>query len=144
MSTIIAFRYDNTRYEVGDIITSRGDSFATLTDVEKKVETALRDVLTDGHDIRGNSVFAWESEAVAERVWPLSRKLYLYKLEILQADIRFRGDLNHYNNAKDAVKANQPFDEHLRAYCAGDPSPMNGSPRIELMFSKAKVLERLE
>jgi hypothetical protein len=144
MPTIIAYRYDSHRYEVGDILTSRGDSFDGLTPVEKKVETALRQVLPDGHAIRGRSVFAWESEKVAKRVWPLSRKRYLYKLEILASDIRFRGDLNHYNNAKDAANGNQPFDEHLHSYCNGDPSPKNGDPRIELLFSKAKVLERYE
>jgi len=44
MTTIIAYRYDNHRYEVGDIITSRGDSFDSLTPIEKKVEPVLRDI----------------------------------------------------------------------------------------------------
>jgi hypothetical protein len=142
--TIIAFRYDNYRYEVGDIVTPRGDSFESLTEVEKKVETELRKMLPDGQNIRGGSVFAWESELVAKRVWPLSHKTYLYELEIDQADIRLRGDLNHYNNAKDAAKCCASFDHHLRAYCNGDPSPVNGNPRIELLFVKGKVLKRHE
>lgn len=74
----------------------------------------------------------------------MSRKRYLYKLEILEADIRLRGDLNHYNNAIDAVDANTPLDKHLEAYRKGEPSTLNGEPRIELMFAKAKVLERFE
>jgi len=81
---------------------------------------------------------------VAKRVWPLSGKLYLYELEILQADIRFRGDLNHYNNAADAAALEFSFDHHLEAYRTGAPSPNNGAPRIELLFSKAKVLKRYE
>jgi hypothetical protein len=144
MSTIVAYRYDNERYEVDGIITPRGDFFGSLTAVEKKVETALRDALADGHAIRGGSVFAWESETVAKRVWPLSGTLYLYELEILQADIRFRGDLNHYNNAADAAALDFPFDHHLEAYRTGAPSPNNGAPRIELLFSKAKALKRYE
>ena len=144
MPTIVAYRYDNDRYEVGDIITPKRDSFGSLTLAQQKVETALRAAIPDGHALRGGSVFAWESEAVAKWVWPYSGKLYLYELEILEADIKFRGDLNHYNNAADAAALDFPFDHHIEAYRTGAPSPDNGLPRIELLFSKAKVLKRDE
>ena len=99
MTAVIAYRYDNDRYEIGDIIAPKRDSFGSLTADQQKVETALRAALPDGYALRCGSVFAWESEAVANRVWPLSGKIYLYKLEILKADIRFRGDLNHYKGS---------------------------------------------
>jgi hypothetical protein len=143
MATRIVYRYDNNKYEVGEIISPKRDSFGMLTDTEKQVETLIRSTLPDGQSIRGDSLFAWESQTVASRVWPLSGKRYLYELEVDEADIRFRGDLNHYNNAKDAVKNSLSPDEFVSAYCEGkDSNPaINGPPRIELLFSKAKVLK---
>ena len=84
-------------------------------------------------------MFAWEDEAVGKRLWRVSGKQYLYKLEILKTDIRLRGDLNHYNNAKDAAKAGLPFDQHLEAYRDGLPSPQNGLPRVELMCKRCSA-----
>lgn len=146
MATRIVYRYDNNKYEVGEIITPKRDLFGMLTGIEKQVEARIRATLPDGESIRGGSVFDWENEAVAFRVWPLSRKKYLYQLEVDEADIRFRGDLNHCNNAKDAVAGGRPMDEYVSAYCEGNESApnVNGAPRIELMFSKAKVLKRHE
>ncbi|MET4361278.1 hypothetical protein ABIB06_001854 [Bradyrhizobium sp. LB8.2] len=144
MAKKIVYRYDKDLYEEGEILTPKHDSFGMLTDTEKVVETAIRARLPNGQSIRGGSLFAWESEAVGKRMWPLSKKPYLYELEVDDADIRFRGDLNHYNNAKDAVKKERSPEEFVAAYCDGkdsDPA-VNGAPRIELLFSKAKVLKR--
>jgi hypothetical protein len=144
MGTKIVYRYDKNFYKAGEILVPKRDSFGMLTDIEKVVETAIRARLPDGQSIRGGSLFAWESEAVGKRMWPLSKKPYLYELEVDEADIRFCGDLNHYNNAKDAVTNEKSPDEFVAAYCDGNPSDpaVNGSPRIELLFSKAKVLKR--
>lgn len=144
MATKIVYRYDNERYDVDDIITPKRNSFGMLTDREKQVETTIRAALPNGQSIRGDSVFGWESEAVGHRLWSLSGKQYLYELEVDEVDMRFRGDLNHYNNAKDAVGDGRPLDKFVQAYCEGkdsDPA-VNGAPRIELLFSKAKVLKR--
>lgn len=123
----------------------RGDSFDMLTDHQKSVELLIRDALLDGVNVRGGSLFTWESEALAKRLWPHSKKKFLYHLEVDEADIRFRGDLNCYSAAVDAVKTGASPDEHVARYCAGQEAPAHAgdSPRIELLVTKATVVRKL-
>ena len=107
------------------------------------VEGAIRTALPDGTNIRGSSLYTWKDETLARRLWLLSKKKYLYELEIDEADIRHKGDLNHYSEAEVAAKLGKSFDE-VRKYCTGEPAgPQFTGPRIEILVSKATVLRKL-
>jgi hypothetical protein len=45
MAARIVYRYDNNKYEVGEIITPKRDSFGMLTDTEKQAETLIPSTL---------------------------------------------------------------------------------------------------
>lgn len=141
---IKVYRYDDQEFADGQIIYSRGDSLSTLTDHQKNVELAIRSALPDGANVRGTSLYTWADEKLARRLWPLSRKRYLYELEIDETDIRHRGDLNYYSEAETAAKLSTPFEDAIRKYCtgltAGQPFT---EPRIEILVSKATVLRKL-
>jgi hypothetical protein len=140
----IVYRYDNEDYVDGHLICSRGDSFNMLTDVEKVVELRIRELLPDGANIRGNSLYTWEDETVAQRLWGYSRKQYLYELEVDEANIRHVGDLDLYSDAKDAVKNKVSPDAPITAYCNGEVAPPErGGPRREILVSEARVIRKL-
>jgi hypothetical protein len=140
----VVYRYDDEEFKDGQLISSRGDSFGTLTDTEKIVEGSLRTVLPDGANVRGGSLYTWQEENVARRLWQLSGKKYLYELEIDESDIRHIGDLNYYSKAKDAAKSGAPFEDFIRRYCGGEVAgPPFTEPRLEILVSKARVLRKL-
>jgi hypothetical protein len=95
--TKTVYRYDDEDYPDGQLVRSRGDSFDILTKVEKVVELGIRALLPDGANVRGASLYTWEDEVVARRLWKLSGKKYLYELEVDDASIRHIGDLNLYS-----------------------------------------------
>jgi len=141
---IRVYRYDDQEFADGQMIESRGDSFSTLTDHQKTVETAIRAALPNGANVRGNSLYTWANEEVAKRLWPLSKKRYLYELEIDKADIRHKGDLNQYSEAESAAKSGAPVENAVGKYCAGENAGAPYTePRVEVLVSKAKVLRKL-
>jgi hypothetical protein len=71
MGTRKAYRYDAQEYPEGKIIFSRGDHFKTLTSLQKEAETLIRQAQANGQEIRGQSLYAWESRNVAERLWEI-------------------------------------------------------------------------
>jgi hypothetical protein len=126
------------------MINARGDSISSLTEHQKVVEIAIREALPHGPTIRGTSLYTWADEGVAKRLWRRSRKRYLYELEIAEADIRHKGDLNYYSEALDAVKSGKPFEDAIRKYCRGETAgPPFTEPRVEILVSKATVLRKL-
>lgn len=140
----IVYRYDNECYKDGEITRPRGDFFSTLTDSEKQVELAIRSTLPDGANIRSTSVCTWANENLAKRLWPRSRKKYLYELEIDDFNIRHIGDLNWYSAAKDAVNSGELPKDAVDKYCSGENAgPPYTEPRIEVLVSEAKVRKRL-
>ncbi len=144
MCKIRVYRYDDQEFADGQMIESRGDSFGTLTDHQKTVETAIRTALPNGTMVRGNSLYTWANEEVAKRLWPLSKKRYLYELEIDKADIRHKGDLNQYSEAESAAKSGAPVENAVGKYCAGENAGAPYTePRVEVLVSKAKVLRKL-
>jgi hypothetical protein len=76
MSKIKVYRYDDQEFSNGHVMESRGDSFDILTDYEKMVEVAIRAALPDGTNVRGTSLYTWEDEKLAKRLWGLSKKKY--------------------------------------------------------------------
>ena len=108
------------------------------------METAIRAALPNGAIVRGNSLYTWANEEVAKRLWPLSKKRYLYELEIDKADIRHKGDLNQYSEAESAAKSGAPVENAVGKYCAGENAGAPYTePRGEVLVSKAKVLRKL-
>jgi hypothetical protein len=136
---ITVYRCDDQEFADGQIIESRGDSFSTLTDPQKAVETTIRAALPNGATIRGNSLYTWADEEVAKRLWPRSKKRYLYELEVDEADIRHKGDLNHYSEAVSAAKSGAPIENAVGKYCAGEnASAPYTEPRVEILVSKPR------
>jgi hypothetical protein len=140
---LTAYRYDNREYADNEIIRPRGDPFK-LTPEQQIVETAIRRALPNGEDIRTNSIYAWEDEAVARKLWDMSGKKNLYTLEIDDADVRHRGDVNCYSTAVDAVTCGKSSDEAVEKYCKSEGAgPDYRTPRIELLVSEARVIRKL-
>jgi hypothetical protein len=141
---IRVYRYDDQEFADGQTIESRGDSFSTLTDHQKTVEAAIRTALPNGAFIRGYSLYTWVDAVVAKRLWRLSKKKYLYELEIHKMDIRHKGDLNHYSEAVSAAKSGASIENAVGKYCAGE---IAGAPyteaRVEVLVSKATVVCKL-
>lgn len=130
-SKISVYRYDNEEFADGLLIESRGDSFSALTEDEKKVELAIRATLPDGENIRSTSLYTWADEELAKRLWSLSGKRYLYELEIDEADIRHKGDLNYYSEAKTAAKLGTQSRASRRAMAR--PMPLE-PPVMNIVF----------
>jgi len=142
--TITVYRYDNEDFPNGKVVPSRGDHFANLTGTQKIVETAMRAGRPDGANIRSTSLYTWEDRDIAERLWQLSKKKYLYELAIHEADIRHKGDVNNYSKAEDAVRTGNRLDDAVRKYWEGESAgPPYSTPRIEILVSDAKVLNKL-
>jgi hypothetical protein len=74
----IVYRYDGEPYVDGQMVQGRGDSFPSLTANQKVVETRIRDTLKNGRSVRATSLFTWENEVLARRLWMVSKKKYLY------------------------------------------------------------------
>lgn len=144
MAVIRAYRYDNRDIADGQTMSPPGDSYPGLTENQKIVESALRAYLKDGANIRANSLYAWEDEGFARRTWKHTRRRFLYELEIDEADILLRGDLNLYTEAAERVGRREPFDDLIRKYCAGETagSPY-AEPRREILASKAIAFRKL-
>src|SRR5262249_7170674 len=101
------YRYDEEDYPEGETITSRGDHFVRLTPAQQRVETAIRKTLENGEEIRIKSLYTWENREVAERLWKHKKETHLFELEIDDADVVHRGDLDFFSAAVDAIKASQ-------------------------------------
>lgn len=141
---MMVYRYDSASYAESDIMRSRGNSFDMLTDDQKIVEIAIRAAVCGGADIRGNSLYTWENEGLAKRLWRLSGKPYLYELEVEDSDIRHRGDLNFYTEALEAIREGNSPSEAIEKYWSGETSVAPWTePRIELLASQARVRRRL-
>jgi hypothetical protein len=141
---VTVYRYDNEDYDGGRIIFGRGDSFETLTPEQKTVELAIRSTLPNGKAIRSTSLYTWANETVAKRLWPLSKKKYLYELEVESEDMRHKADLNYYSEAIDAVKTDRSLQEAVNRYCSGEESvPPATFPRSRGAIAHLIRLERL-
>lgn len=141
---MLVYRYDDECYNLGKCIRARGDPFNTLTDDQKVVELAVRSALPAGVKIRSESLYTWSSEMLARRLWRLSKKKYLYELELDERDIRHKGDLNWYSAAVDAIKAGKSPHDAVKKYCNGEESgPPYTEPRIELLVSQARMIRKL-
>ena len=140
----LVFRYDDQDIPDGCIMRSRGDHFDGLTADEKVVEQAIRALLPNGCGVRSTSLYTWESENLARRLWPLSKKNFLYKLEIEEEHIRFRGDLNWFSEAVQAVTRGESPDRAVGDYCSGALAGHPWTePRVEILVFQAKVMTKL-
>lgn len=140
----IVYRYDDAEYDPGETVRARGDSLETLTENQKIVEAAIRSTEKDSNNIRGTSLYTWENEALARRLWKYSKKKYLYELEVDDGNIRHRGDLNWYSAAVDAVAMGDSPNEGVTKYWSGESAgePFT-EPRIEVLVSGARVIRKL-
>jgi hypothetical protein len=145
LATILVWRYDDQDYPNGRIAASRGDHFAGLTGVQKAAELAIGAAKPDGLKVRSTSLYVWVDQVVAEKLWKLSKKKYLYELEVDQADIHHKGDVNCYSAAMDAIAAGRPPTDPVDRYWRGDDEPPPYyDPRIEMLVSHAKVMKKIK
>jgi len=142
MATKKTYRYDAEDYPEGKIISSRGDHFETLTGLQKRAETLIRQARPDGGKIRAQSLYAWESQDVAERLWRMKKRttpVHLFELEIQDDDMIHRGDVDAFTAVTIAIQRHQSPERAVRDYWEG----VCGGERIEILARKAKVLRRL-
>lgn len=141
---MIVWRTDGRKFETGEAVTSAGDHTATLDGAHAETERILRDAMGDGGDTRRTSLYTWEDEVWARRAWSLEKGKFLYKLEVEDGDVRHRGDVNHYTDVGDAVKAGKDAVPYAEAYVRGDvhdPKRYTRA-RVQILVRKAIVLER--
>jgi hypothetical protein len=140
---MIIYRYDDELYDDNSIVRSRGDHFDTLTASEKQVEAAIRAVSANASDIRRTSLYTWADEAMANRLWKLSRKKYLYYLAVDESNVRHKGDVNCYSLAGDAIAGGASPDNAIKKYWSGENAgPCYATPRVEVLVSHATVRKR--
>lgn len=108
-----------------------------LNNIAKQAEEFLRNY----HDLgiaRRSSIFVFEDEHEARNYYDASGDRHLYELEIDEADIVHRGDMNWINKIGEAVAAG-----HLEAAKAYADNWLNGvateKPRWETLVKAAKV-----
>ncbi|MGX7875057.1 hypothetical protein ACVDG5_022075 [Mesorhizobium sp. ORM6] len=145
MATQIVWRTDSRRFEPGEEVTSAGDHALTLDAAHVATEQALRDGIPNGRDLRTNSLYTWRDESWARSSWQYEDK-FLYKLEVDTDDIRHTGDVCYYTDTGTAIKKGDSPAESVEAYASGksyDPK-LHFKPRVEVLVTKAKVLERYE
>ena len=144
MATIIVWRTDREVFEPGTLMPWRGDHIATLDSANKDAELALRAAMTDGHNLRANSLYTWRDEDWARSTWQKQPTDYLYKLEVEESDIRHTGDLCYYTEIREALARNGCAAAAIRAYATGaDFIPeRHFKPRVEILVGKPKILER--
>jgi hypothetical protein len=140
---MIIYRYDDALYDDDSIVRSRGDHFDTLTALEKQVEAAIRAVSENACDIRRTSLYAWADEAMANRLWKLGRKKYLYYLTVDESNVRHKGDVNCYSLAGDEIASGASPDNAIKKYWSGENAgPCYPTPRVEVLVSHATVRKR--
>ncbi len=137
----IVYRYDSEELTPDQTIRSQRDHISRLSDVEKQVESCVRKAMSDGARIRSTSLYTWADLPMAEAGWRGWKDAHLYRLEVKEEDIIFVGDLDFFNDAKDAVAGNASPDEAVAQYCAGNVK--SAGRRVELLVREAKVLEKL-
>jgi hypothetical protein len=142
----IVWRTDGRVFKPGDTMSSAGDHTATLDGAHAEPERILREAMADGADVRAASLYTWEDETWARRAWSYENGKYLYKLEIDEADVRHRGDVNHYTDIGDALKINADTSLSVQDYLSGRNSDRSKYPtaRFEILVRKALVLERFD
>lgn len=145
MPKIKTYRYDDEEFSDERILEARGDPFEGLTGPQKIIETALREAKEEGAFIRSTSLYTWEDQDLSARMWVHSKKKYLYELEVDEADVRHKGDLNFYSEAVSSAMSGAPFTDAIQSYWRGDNagSPYT-QPRVEILVAQARVIHRLK
>jgi hypothetical protein len=137
-----AYHYTNLAHQPGDIITSGRDSLVTFEGPKKAFEEALRSGHPDGTEIRSKALYTWADKGAIERIWKVVPAKYFYEVEIDDADVLFRSNLNHYNDGLRAAEAHQPFGEFIRAYWQNSDS-WDATSRDEILVTKATIVRLL-
>jgi len=136
------YHYSDRDLKDEEVITAYRDSFDGLTDAEKIFETAIRAFITNGHKIRAESLYTWETDRLVRNVWSRMKHKYFYELEIDRDDIVFQADLNYYNDGAAAAAAGNALDGIVALYESGESKP-DATPRTEILVKKAIVKRML-
>ena len=134
-----AYHYSNRLHQPCDIITAGRDSLTTFTGSKKIFEEALRAGHPAGSKIRAEALYAWESPDFVPPIWHKIPYKYYYEVEIDEADICHRSNLNHYNDGIDAVGNGQSLDKIVEDYWNNAQSS-DPKSRIEILATKATVI----
>lgn len=117
------------------------DSFNRLRPEQQKVDRAIRNMLENGDELRGSSLYVWEDHDWAKYAWQRRGSPYFYKLEFDTADILFKSDLNHYTGAADSTENTSKFNDAVTRYCTNAPlMEHHYRPRVEILVACAQVI----
>lgn len=140
MTRSTVWRYDDQLYSNGQAAISRGDHIEGLTGTHTAAELQLRAACTNCTAIRSTSLYVWQDQTLAERLWRLGRARYLYALEIDDTSIRHVGDVNCFSAVVDALANTRSPDDPINRYWRGAAEPGYSARRIEILVSGATVL----
>jgi hypothetical protein len=140
MSKVTVYRHDFRDFKDGDTMPPAGDHYDRLTPDQKLAEDAIRAGKLDGTQIRAESLYVYSDPKMAEVDWKFKKGRHLYKLEVDEATIRHWGDLQVFNDVKNAVRKNASLDELVEKYW----TPVEAGRYTELLVSDATVVERLK
>ena len=117
-----------------------GDHYDRLMPDEKLAEDAIRAGKPDGAQIRAESLCVYPDSEMAQFDWTRRKARHLYKLEVDEADIRHRGDLQVFRDVVTTIRKKESADELVQKYWTGAELGRH----TELLVSKATVIERLK
>jgi hypothetical protein len=138
MTKITVYRHDHRDFKIGEVMPPAGDHYSGLTGDQQKAEDKVRAGRPDGAEVRADHLYVYPHRDMAEEDWKHRKDRHLYELEIDEADIRHRGDLQIFHEVIDAVRIGAPVDEAVRRYWISAAD----SRYVELMVARATVVDR--
>jgi hypothetical protein len=140
MGKLTVYRHDTRDIKDGDTMPPAGDHYGGLTGDQKLTEDAIRAGKPDGTKMRAGSLYVYSDPEMAEADWKLKKGRHLYKLEIDEAAIRHRGDLQVFYEVTNAIRKKESPDELVKKYWM----PVEAGRYTELLVSDATVVELLK
>jgi hypothetical protein len=114
MGKLTVYRHDTREIKDGDPMSPAGDHYGGLTGDQKLAEDAIRAGKPEGTQIRAESLYVYSDPEMAEADWKLKKSRHLYKLEIDEAAIRHRGDLQVFYEVMTAIRKKESPDELVK------------------------------
>ena len=142
--TITGYHYSNDIFQTGQEFLPQHDHFDSLDPSQREAELAIRQGKLGAAEIRIGAVYVWRDEDWARAAYRLSKRKYLYEVEVEERDILHQADLSHYTDTRDAINGGRSPNEHVRRYWAGEPHlPEHIKPRFEILARKVIFRSRL-
>jgi hypothetical protein len=137
---ITGYRYDTEDRADEEIVRQTSDHVDRLTDARCGAERLIRAAREDGESIRANSVYSYLDRDFAEFAWRYRKGTHLYEVEIDDADVVHKADLDSYTAVEEAHGKGEATAEHVARYWAGATE----GRRVEILATQVRVVRKLK